>query len=65
MMEKVSSVSFWYKRRRVKLIWILSKEEAHALLTRDKGPEDFVILFSLCNYYVPMLWGGPPHLLSV
>lgn len=49
MMEEVSSVSLRYKRRRVGVIRILSKEENHELPTRNKGPENFVILFNFCN----------------
>ena len=63
MMEEVSSVSPWYKRERVGLTWLLSKEETHELPARDKEPENFVILLNFCNslYSLCCMPRHPPH----
>lgn len=42
-------MSLGYKRRRVGVIRILSKEENRELPTRNKGPENVVILFNFYN----------------
>lgn len=53
MMEGVSSVSPWYKRERVGLTWIVSKEKNHELPIRTRDQRTLSFSFTFVIPYVP------------